>query len=102
MVYQGKNPNPAKKLKLSRPPKHEPVQDLSFDPAARQDYLTGFHKRKVERKEKAQSTAQAKEKEERVRERREVSFWQFLFLCAEGNGAWNVYRRTQRVRERLK
>lgn len=73
-----------------RPPKHEPVTDLNFDLAARQDYLTGFHKRKQERIKKAQETAREKEKEEKVRERRQVSFFlpHSCFLFGMGWLGW--------------
>ena len=52
--------------------KVEPVAELTFDPEARQEYLTGFHKRKVQRVKHAQELAQKRDKEERVRDRREV------------------------------
>ncbi len=48
------------------------VDEITFDPAARQEYLTGFHKRKVQRIENAKDQAAKREKEERVRERRQV------------------------------
>ncbi|TKA74395.1 hypothetical protein B0A55_04520 [Friedmanniomyces simplex] len=48
--------------------------ELTFDPTARQEYLTGFHKRKVARKENARETAIKREKEERVVQRKQVIF----------------------------
>ena len=45
------------------------VDEIPFDPAARNEYLTGFHKRKQARKENARETAIKKEKEEKVLER---------------------------------
>ena len=48
------------------------IEEITFDPAARQEYLTGFHKRKQQRIENAKEAALKKEKEERVKERRQV------------------------------
>jgi hypothetical protein len=46
---------------------------LEFDEKARQEYLTGFHKRKLQRIEIAQKKREEEAKEERKRNRREVS-----------------------------
>lgn len=48
------------------------IEEITFNPSARQEYLTGFHKRKLQRKENAREAALKREKEERVRERRQV------------------------------
>jgi len=48
------------------------VEAITFDPSARNDYLTGFHKRKQARKENAREQAVKREKEERVIQRKEV------------------------------
>ncbi|EMC91288.1 hypothetical protein BAUCODRAFT_57460, partial [Baudoinia panamericana UAMH 10762] len=48
------------------------LEAISFDPTARQDYLTGFHKRKLARIQNARETAIKREKEEKVRERRQM------------------------------
>lgn len=48
------------------------VEEINFDPAARQDYLTGFHKRKLQRIKLAQEHAQERAREERREERRKV------------------------------
>lgn len=48
------------------------VEEINFDFAAREEYLTGFHKRKLQRIKHAQEEAAKKEKEERLRMRREV------------------------------
>lgn len=45
---------------------------ITFDPAAREEYLTGFHKRKVARAKLAQEEAAKREKEEKLRFRREL------------------------------
>lgn len=66
------------------------IDELKFDTAARQDYLTGFHKRKVQRIKAAREEAIKKEKEERVVHRREVSHvymvqvYSALFRADEG------------------
>jgi len=52
--------------------KVEKVEEIVFDPAARNDYLTGFHKRKQERAQNARDAAVKREKEEKVKERRQV------------------------------
>ena len=48
------------------------VEAISFDFDARQEYLSGFHKRKVARAEHARNMAAKQEKEERVKERKQV------------------------------
>lgn len=46
--------------------------EILFDFEARQEYLTGFHKRKLARVKHAQEEAAKREKEEKARLRREV------------------------------
>lgn len=53
--------------------KQQPVEELKFDPDARQEYLTGFHKRKVQRIKHAQEQAAKLAKEEKLEHRKEVS-----------------------------
>lgn len=48
------------------------VESISFDPEARNEYLTGFHKRKVQRAEHGREVAQKKLKEATVLARKEV------------------------------
>jgi hypothetical protein len=48
------------------------VEAISFDPEARQEYLSGFHKRKVQRAEHGRELAQRKMKEATVQARKEV------------------------------
>ncbi|KAJ1666156.1 hypothetical protein EV178_002552 [Coemansia sp. RSA 1646] len=57
----------AKKRKARR----EQVEEVQFDPEARRTFLTGFHKRKVERQEQARALARQREREERLEMRRE-------------------------------
>lgn len=59
---------PLKRRKLAGPP----VEEILFDNDARQDYLTGFHKRKLQRVKHAQEIAEKKAKEERREMRRKV------------------------------
>lgn len=56
------------------------VEEISFDPEARQEYLSGFHKRKLQRAEHGREVAQKKAKEAAVQERKEVRI-----LCANLN-----------------
>jgi len=46
--------------------------EILFDTAAREDYLTGFHKRKLQRIKQAQELAKEAAKEEKKVHRREV------------------------------
>lgn len=46
--------------------------EILFDTAAREDYLTGFHKRKLQRIKQAQELAVQAAKEEKKVHRREV------------------------------
>jgi ribosomal RNA-processing protein 17 len=48
------------------------VEEIKFDIAARQEYLTGFHKRKLQRVKHAQEAAEKKARLERIEERRKV------------------------------
>jgi len=66
-------PPPNKKRKIKTV--HE--EKIDFDPAAREEYLTGFHKRKVARRKFAEDEAAKKDKEEKLRFRREVRYLLF-------------------------
>jgi ribosomal RNA-processing protein 17 len=61
-------PPPSKKRKITV----TAPEKIEFDPSAREEYLTGFHKRKVARQKFAQEEIAKKEKEEKLRFRREV------------------------------
>ena len=61
-------PPPNKKRKIKTV--HE--EKIDFDPAAREEYLTGFHKRKLARRKFAEDENAKKEKEEKLRFRKEV------------------------------
>jgi ribosomal RNA-processing protein 17 len=68
----------AKRRKLDR----NRVEEIAFDPSAREEYLTGFHKRKQARIKQAQELAVKKDKEARVQARREVG----VVLLEEAGG----------------
>ena len=63
-------PPPNKKRKI----KTITEEKIDFDLAAREEYLTGFHKRKLARRKHAEEENAKKEKEEKLRFRREVRF----------------------------
>jgi ribosomal RNA-processing protein 17 len=48
------------------------VEEVVFDASARADYLTGFHKRKLQRIKRAREEAAKREKAEKVTERKRV------------------------------
>ncbi|OJD17771.1 hypothetical protein AJ78_02180 [Emergomyces pasteurianus Ep9510] len=63
-------PYPKKrKLTTSNP---NAVQEILFDPSARAEYLTGFHKRKLQRAKHAQEIAEKKAREEKKEQRRRI------------------------------
>jgi ribosomal RNA-processing protein 17 len=61
------HPPPSKKRKTD----HK-IEEISFDFDARADYLTGFHKRKVQRATRAKAEAEKKAREERIGLRKQV------------------------------
>jgi ribosomal RNA-processing protein 17 len=69
------NPRPKKSL-LPPPSKKRKtdhkIEEISFDFSAREDYLTGFHKRKVQRATKAKAEAEKKAREEKLLLRKQV------------------------------
>lgn len=48
------------------------VDEVTFDRDARKEYLTGFHKRKVQRKEKAAERAKEMERQEKIEARKKL------------------------------
>jgi ribosomal RNA-processing protein 17 len=58
-------PHPSKKRKYG-------VEQVAFDFDARNEYLTGFHKRKQQRIKLAQEEAAKKEREEKLKARKQV------------------------------
>jgi ribosomal RNA-processing protein 17 len=67
-------PPPSKKRRIMSLPKTlgPRPEEISFDLSARQDYLTGFHKRKVERTKAAQEAAERRIKEEKRQQRQKL------------------------------
>ena len=57
---------------VARKRQQKSVLEIKWDDAAREDYLTGFHKRKLQRQKKAQERAQEREREAKREERRIV------------------------------
>lgn len=53
---------PPKKRRKSAPT----IEEISFDTSAREDYLTGFHKRKLQRIKHAKEEAAKKERAEKI------------------------------------
>ena len=48
------------------------IEEITFNPKDRQDYLSGFHKRKVQRQKQAQAEAVKREREEKLAARKAV------------------------------
>ncbi|KEF51920.1 uncharacterized protein A1O9_11909 [Exophiala aquamarina CBS 119918] len=48
------------------------VEEITFDLSARQEYLTGFHKRKLQRAKQAQEAAAKRAKAERIEHRKQI------------------------------
>lgn len=74
---------PSKRRKIDALRRQKPVEQLTFSIDARQEYLTGFSKRKQARKEQAREQAIKEAKEEKIRDRKEVSVkWNVAVCCA--------------------
>jgi len=58
-------------IAAKRRAKKEQVKEIMFDDVARREFLTGFHKRKLQKKEAAKQKAMEREKQERLEARRE-------------------------------
>lgn len=69
-------PPPVKKRKTEHA-----IEEISFDTDARQEYLTGFRKRKLQRVKRAQEEAEKRAKEERREIRKQV--WRTGWLCSD-------------------
>ena len=86
-------PPPSKKRRMgagsTRPERSE---EITFNPEARHEYLTGFHKRKVQRAKHAQEVAEKRAKEERREQRKKVltffRYFPFLVLNFLSMGYW--------------
>ena len=74
-------------------------EEINFDFKAREDYLTGFHKRKLQRIKVANEEAAKKERQDKIITRRSVSF---ISNC-ESASKQRIYGRSARVaRQTLK
>ncbi|KAG6038189.1 hypothetical protein E4U41_004474 [Claviceps citrina] len=60
-------PPPSKKRKTT-----STIEEISFDQDARQEYLTGFHKRKLQRIKHAQEEAAKRAREEKLETRKQI------------------------------
>jgi hypothetical protein len=99
-------PSKKRKIAVTVPEK------IDFDFAAREEYLTGFHKRKLARIKHAQEENAKREKEEKLRFRREVrstvvtakavvgglDMYEHVltFRCSYGNSAKSTSRNTSK------
>jgi ribosomal RNA-processing protein 17 len=76
-----------KKGALFAPPKKRKrtsaIEEIVFDNSARHEYLTGFHKRKLQRQKVAQEEAAERERQERIEFRKEVSSALLLWQVQE-------------------
>ena len=52
--------------------KDHAIEEISFDNSAREEYLTGFHKRKLQRKKYAEEQAAEKARQEKIELRKQV------------------------------
>lgn len=57
------------------------VEEIEFDFAAREEYLTGFHKRKLQRAKHAQEEATKKERLEKLDTRKQVRKGSWRTTC---------------------
>ncbi|KAI6157584.1 nucleolar protein 12-domain-containing protein [Pisolithus tinctorius] len=60
-----------KAIAAKRRKKNSQIKEIVFDDDARREFLTGFHKRKLAKKEEAKKRAQLREKQQRLELRRE-------------------------------
>ncbi|KAI3323110.1 nucleolar protein 12-domain-containing protein [Xylariaceae sp. AK1471] len=63
--------------KLLTPPfkkrkRHHTIEEIKFDDAARAEYLTGFHKRKLQRAKNAQEQAAKQAREDKILARKQI------------------------------
>ena len=69
-------PQPRRKRKVT-----SAIQEISFDYSAREDYLTGFHKRKLQRIKHAKEEAIKKDREDKLAARKIVCLALLLLPC---------------------
>lgn len=78
-------PPPSKKRKATHT-----VEEISFDNSAREEYLTGFHKRKVQRQKHAQEEAAKRAREEKIEFRKQVSLGSSHETDCHEIGMWSM------------
>jgi ribosomal RNA-processing protein 17 len=70
-----------KRVAIAPPPKRRKntstIEEITFDFGAREDYLSGFHKRKLQRIKHAKEEAAKKEREDKIIARKQVGFLSF-------------------------
>ncbi|KAK6219136.1 hypothetical protein LQW54_002385 [Pestalotiopsis sp. IQ-011] len=69
------HPRPKKSILPTLPKKRKiahAVEEINFDTDARQEYLTGFHKRKLQRIKRAQEESAKREKQEKLDSRKQI------------------------------
>lgn len=84
-VIMGPNMKHIKKRKVTVGPK---VEEINFDTAGREEWLTGFHKRKVQRAKHAAENAAKQYKEDKRNMRKKVRLftvlaWGHLLICLD-------------------
>ena len=75
------------------------IEEISFDFSAREDYLTGFHKRKLLRIKHAKEEAAKKDREDKLAARKIVCSNLFLTPCSSDWKATATRRTKSRPRE---
>lgn len=77
----GKRKPSASLISMKKRRKSTPsIEEISFDFSAREDYLTGFHKRKLQRIKHAKLEAAKKERQERIAARKIVRYLYCIFV----------------------
>ena len=77
MLGKRKNPPTLLPPRKKRKPASA-IEEIAFDLSAREDYLTGFHKRKLQRIKHAKEEAAKKDREEKLNARKIVCLNHFL------------------------
>ncbi|CAD1808741.1 Nucleolar protein 12 (25kDa) family protein [Candida parapsilosis] len=72
MVRQNRQILTAGKNYAEKQAKKHAVNEVTFDKESREEYLTGFHKRKLQRKKKAQEYIKEQERLARIEERKQL------------------------------
>lgn len=79
------------------------VEEVNFDFEARQEYLTGFHKRKQQRIKNAQEEAAKRARQEKLELRKQVRpNFQAKLRLSISNGTKSFYLDTRRTKARCR